>query len=68
MDDGANTLAVSFNELNFVRPDFIVYTGDIVAMDISVNAWKNFHKILNWLEVPSYFLPGNHDWGSTGGE
>ena len=66
MDDGANTLARSFYASNLIRPDFIVYTGDIVELENTASSWIYFQRIQDWLEVPSFFLPGNHDWTSGG--
>jgi hypothetical protein len=66
MDDGADTLARSFFVSNLIRPDFIIYTGDIVELENTASSWIYFQRILNWLDVPSYFLPGNHDYTSLG--
>jgi len=62
--DGADVFATSFYEANLIRPDFIIFTGDIVDLETTTSAWMYFQAILDWLEVPGFFLPGNHDYGS----
>ncbi len=42
--------------------DFVVVTGDI-SQDYSVNSYKRFAHMVSVLEVPVFFVPGNHDDG-----
>lgn len=42
------------------KPDFVIHTGDIVA-DPSYEAYALAAEIFSALEVPVYFVNGNHD-------
>ena len=53
-------------ELNVLRPDFVVMTGDMIegnADDVDAVAaqWVEFEKHAGRLEMPLLFVPGNHD-------
>ena len=42
------------------RPDFVLHTGD-VSNDASPESYKSAAEVLSQLEVPLYFVAGNHD-------
>ena len=62
---GADVLARSVYELNLLRPDMIILTGDVVDVETLASAWIYLQRIMDWLEVPSYILPGNHDYAGA---
>tara|TARA_R110002072_G_scaffold136124_2_gene278251 strand:- start:241567 stop:242436 length:870 start_codon:yes stop_codon:yes gene_type:complete len=43
-----------------LTPELIIATGDI-AQDASTEAYQRFADTLDTLEVPYYWIPGNHD-------
>lgn len=45
-------------------PDFILLTGD-VSMDESAASYERVREIIEPMNVPIYFLPGNHDCFET---
>lgn len=47
-----------------LKPELIIATGDI-AQDASTEAYQRFADTLDTLEVPYYWIPGNHDRVST---
>ncbi|MFQ6081148.1 MAG: metallophosphoesterase family protein, partial [Candidatus Bathyarchaeia archaeon] len=64
---GADILARSVYELNLLQPDMAIATGDIVDVETLASAWVYYQRITEWLEIPSYILPGNHDHAGTNG-
>lgn len=58
---GAQVYARCVYELNLIRPDLVVATGDIVDVDTIKSAWVYFFFLSNYWKVPLYSLPGNHD-------
>jgi Icc protein len=46
------------------RPiDVLLVTGDI-SQDGSAESYRRFHEFIEPLEIPSYFLQGNHDYSA----
>ncbi|MBI1257316.1 MAG: hypothetical protein GC204_07585 [Chloroflexi bacterium] len=56
---GATALVHQINTLPF-RPDFVLHTGD-VAYNPDETAYPVAKEILSEIEVPVYYLAGNHD-------
>lgn len=56
---GARALVDAINALPF-RPDFVLHTGDI-AYDPVPEAYQTAKAVLSRLQVPVYYLAGNHD-------
>jgi len=54
-------------EINNLKPDFVVITGDFVHNSNSYAQIKEFKRITAKIspEIPVYFSPGNHDIGQT---
>lgn len=57
-------------KLNLLQPEFVMCVGDLIegySKDSAVvNAqWDEFHDILEPLEMPFFYLPGNHDFTNT---
>jgi len=42
------------------QPDLIVLTGDI-SQDHSANAYRNLTQLLDTIDIPKIWIPGNHD-------
>ena len=53
---------------NFMNPDFVIATGDIVQTESNARAWAYTQFADIQFEVPIYMLPGNHDYSGYGGK
>lgn len=53
-------------EINRLKPDFVVITGDLVNNPKDTSQIKAFKRITSKInsKVPVYFTPGNHDIGN----
>lgn len=59
-------LAEAIDKLNLLQPEFVVSVGDLIdgyTEDATVweNQWSEFDSLVNKLEMPFYYAPGNHD-------
>ena len=50
---------------NALQPDLFVMVGDDVDVGNDVNSLKQFAYITNELMIPSFVIPGNHDWAQV---
>jgi metallophosphoesterase superfamily enzyme len=54
-------------ELNRLRPDFVVHLGDLIHPVPTLPSYevaaKRFHELIEGLEPKIYLVPGNHDVG-----
>lgn len=54
------------NKLNLMRPEFVMSVGDLIqgyttdTTQIS-KQWKEMNGIISGLDMPFFYLPGNHD-------
>jgi len=64
---GAARSRYVIEQLNSLKPDFVVHLGDIVHPVPGSPAYEEsaerFHRIYEGLDVPLYLVPGNHDIG-----
>lgn len=53
------------SEVNSLKPDFVVFTGDYIQDRTNQDALDGFLKMKGLFnpEIPLYFVPGNHDVG-----
>jgi 3',5'-cyclic AMP phosphodiesterase CpdA len=53
-------------EINRLKPDFVVITGDLVNVSNNKNQLTEFHRITSMInqDIPVYYTPGNHDVGN----
>ena len=54
---------VAVEMINRERPDFVLLCGDLVDDPYDPAAWQDFFSVYAALQVPCYFVPGNHDIG-----
>ena len=54
---------LSVEKINQLQPDFVLLCGDLVHDPYDPDAWQDFFDVYATLEVPCYFVPGNHDVG-----
>lgn len=52
--------------LNLLQPEFVVSVGDLIQggtedLDKLNKQWKEFDGFVNKLEMPFFYVPGNHD-------
>ena len=57
----------AINEINRLRPDFIVITGDLVNNKDDNPQVEEFKRITSRIKtsIPVWFIPGNHDIGQS---
>ena len=58
--------AGAVEKINLLQPEFVMCVGDLIAGDtedeIELNKqWMEFDDIVNKLEMPFFYVPGNHD-------
>ncbi|MHA2253539.1 MAG: metallophosphoesterase family protein, partial [Candidatus Kariarchaeaceae archaeon] len=67
---GDGNVTEVFEMLNLLDPEFIIMTGDVTEWTDEVAMQNQKKWILEYLQVPIFILPGNHDefekTGSTG--
>ena len=54
------------NKLNLMQPEFVMSVGDLIegyTMDTAElrRQWDEFESFVNQLQMPFFYLPGNHD-------
>jgi hypothetical protein len=54
-------------QTNFINPDFMIATGDLVQTESNARAWAYLQYNMMQQEYPSFFLPGNHDYSGYAG-
>lgn len=60
-------LAQVVDEVNRLKPDFVMCIGDLVEAEdndgepVWRQAWDEFHHELSGLQAPFFYCPGNHD-------
>lgn len=69
MEKGKNVqreawLKEAIREINKLKPDFVVVTGDLVE-SAAEKAYQNYVSIMSELDVPLYNVIGNHDDNSA---
>lgn len=48
-------------ELNLLKPDVIIISGDIADRGNERLAWVRYRQLYNYSDIPIFILPGNHD-------
>lgn len=57
-------------KLNLLQPEFVVSVGDLIeggkgpTAEKLATQWKEFQGFVDRLQMPFFYLPGNHDMGS----
>ena len=56
-------------KLNLIQPEFVMCVGDLIEgnskdLDELNHQWDEFDAIVRQLEMPFFYLPGNHDIGN----
>ena len=62
----ANVFAQAVAKLNLLQPEFVITVGDLIEGDKQPpleEQWKEFDGLLSKLEMPFFYVAGNHDVG-----
>ena len=59
----------AMDKLNLMQPEFVLSVGDLIAgyttdHDELNRQWDDINAIVNRLEMPFFYVPGNHDLSS----
>jgi hypothetical protein len=54
------------DKLNLLQPEFVMSVGDLIEgytedLEVLNQEWKEFDGFVNALEMPFFYVPGNHD-------
>jgi hypothetical protein len=60
----------AIGQLNLLQPEFVVSVGDLINGQTEDPAkiakeWKEMRAVIGRLEMPFFFIPGNHDISNT---
>lgn len=59
----------AMRKVNLLRPEFVVSVGDLIEgftenREVIDLMWDEFDGVLDELEMPFFYTPGNHDWSN----
>ena len=62
----ADIFARAVEQLNLMQPQFVLSVGDLIGGgdEITAAQWKQFQGLVAQLQMPFFYVPGNHDVGS----
>ena len=66
LQHGRDHFAKYIHQVNMFDPDLIIVTGDIVQTETVAAGWDYLRHEMDWIDVPFYLLPGNHDHSGGG--
>ena len=54
-------------KINLLQPEFVMSVGDFIEgythdVDVLEHDWDEFERIVDALEMPFFYVPGNHDY------
>lgn len=65
----ANIFSQAVERLNLMQPQFVVSVGDLIeggkAEVNPTKQWQEFDSFVGRLQMPFFYVPGNHDAGSV---
>ena len=70
--DRAKALIESINQINMIRPTFVLVIGDLVnsgyteTEEETAQQYAEFYSILQKFEVPTFVISGNHEYYNDG--
>ena len=58
--------AKAVDKLNLMKPEFVICVGDLIRGNKNdtralMNEWKDFNSLVKQLQMPFFYIPGNHD-------
>jgi serine/threonine-protein phosphatase CPPED1 len=62
----ARVFSQAVDQLNLMQPEFVLSVGDLIEgynreIDQLATQWKEFQGYVNKLQMPFFYVPGNHD-------
>jgi serine/threonine-protein phosphatase CPPED1 len=65
----ANIFSQAVERLNLLQPEFVLSVGDLIEGGRKTPAqldaeWQEFDALVNRLQMPFFYVPGNHDAGN----
>lgn len=62
----ARVFSQAVDQINLLQPEFVVSVGDLIegyteSSDQAAREWREFQGYLNKLQMPFFYVPGNHD-------
>lgn len=66
IEPGLDTFKQIVDEINLINPAFVLVVGDLVEHSTEAE-YKDYVEAINRLQVPSYGIPGNHDFAESTG-
>src|SRR5262245_11796758 len=66
----ANVFAQAVEKLNLMQPEFVLSVGDLIEggkkkPEQIAAEWKEFDGYVSRLQMPFFYVPGNHDVGNV---
>lgn len=57
-------------KINLLQPEFVVSVGDLIegyseSPEILASQWAQFESMVNRIEAPFFYAPGNHDYSNN---
>ena len=67
----AQIFSQAVERLNLMQPEFVMSVGDLIEgytdnKDKLVGEWKEFQTYISQLQMPFFYVPGNHDVSKLG--
>jgi 3',5'-cyclic AMP phosphodiesterase CpdA len=62
----AGVFARAVEQLNWLQPEFVLSVGDLIEgakKEQVPGEWKEFQGFVDRLQMPFFYVPGNHDYG-----
>jgi serine/threonine-protein phosphatase CPPED1 len=64
----AGVFSRAVNQLNLMQPEFVMSVGDLIEgspkAEDNQNQWVEFNSYVKKLQMPFFYVPGNHDFGT----
>ncbi len=65
----AGVFADAVRKINLLQPEFVVSVGDLIEgytedLDQLNSEWDEFNGFIDQLEMPFFYVPGNHDYSN----
>ncbi|HET6573756.1 MAG TPA: metallophosphoesterase [Fimbriiglobus sp.] len=62
----AKVFSRAVHQINLLQPEFVITVGDLIEgytqkQDVMEDMWKEFDGYVKQLQMPFFYVPGNHD-------
>lgn len=66
----AGVFSRAVRQINLLQPEFVMSVGDLIEgsrdMDTNRRQWAEFNGFVKQLQMPFFYVPGNHDANTVG--